>query len=147
MLNHLQKRTGLSSVCIAGGVAQNSVINGKITENTSYTNVYIPPAGHDAGISIGAALYMQHHILQKARGPGIFNAHMGSHFSNADIEKLLNAKNIAYRKLENLALYEVVTDKLISGAVVGWFNGKCEFGPRSLGGRSLLADPRRNDAQ
>ncbi|MEJ7676451.1 MAG: carbamoyltransferase N-terminal domain-containing protein [Segetibacter sp.] len=73
ILNHLQKRTGLQNVCIAGGVAQNSVANGKITRNTTFKNVYIPSAGHDAGISMGAALYVQHHVLSHPRTPPVYD--------------------------------------------------------------------------
>lgn len=147
ILNHLHTKTGLPNICIAGGVAQNSVANGKIMRNTGFTNVYVPPAGHDAGISMGAALYVQHQILKKNRSAPVFNAYMGSRFSNADIESLLKSRNICYRKLENSAIYDIVTNKLIEGAVVGWFRGRSEFGPRALGGRSILADPRRSDAR
>ena len=147
ILNHLQKRTGLDNVCIAGGVAQNSVANGKISRNTTFKNIYIPPAGHDAGISMGAALYVQHHTLKYPRQQPIWNAYTGSKFGNDEIETLLKEKNIAYRKLDDKELYDVVTDRLINSGVIGWFSGRAEFGPRALGGRSILADPRRMDAK
>jgi carbamoyltransferase len=146
MLTHLQKLTGLYNVCIAGGVAQNSVANGKITRNTAFKKIYIPSAGHDAGISMGAALYVQHQILNKVRQP-IWTAYTGSYFSNEQIEILLNDRNISYRRLKDEELYDVVSDRLINAGVVGWFSGKAEFGPRALGGRSILADPRRSDAK
>jgi carbamoyltransferase len=147
ILTHLQKRTGLNSVCIAGGVAQNSVANGKITRNTPFKEVYIPSAGHDAGISMGAALYVQHHIANTPRQQPIWSAYTGSNFENSDIEALLNNRSISYRKLTDEELYEAVAEKLVNAGVVGWFSGKAEFGPRALGGRSILADPRRNDAK
>ena len=147
ILNHLQKRTGLDNVCIAGGVAQNSVANGKISRNTTFKNIYIPSAGHDAGISMGAALYVQHHTLKYPRQQPILNAYTGSKFGNDEIETLLKEKNIAYRKLDDKELYDVVTDRLINSGVIGWFSGRAEFGPRALGGRSILADPRRMDAK
>jgi carbamoyltransferase len=147
LLNHLQKRTGLNNVCIAGGVAQNSVANGKISRSTTFKHIYIPSAGHDAGISMGAALYVQHHILKHVRQPAILTAYTGSRFTNEEIELLLSEKGISYRKLSDGDLYDLVSDQLINSGVIGWFSGRAEFGPRALGGRSILADPRRNDAK
>jgi carbamoyltransferase len=147
ILNGLQKRTGLKNVCIAGGVAQNSVANGKITSNTGFTNVYIPSAGHDAGISMGAALYVYNQTLKQPRQPAIWSAYTGSHFSNDEIERYLQSRNISYKKLPDAELYEYVATRLVNAGVVGWFSGRSEFGPRALGGRSILADPRRNDAK
>ncbi len=147
ILKHLHGKTKLDSVCIAGGVAQNSVANGKITRNTPFKNVYIPSAGHDAGISMGAALYVQHQIKKHPRQHAILSAYTGSSFVNTEIEQLLKDKNISFRRLNDIELYDVVSERLINAGVVGWFNGKAEFGPRALGGRSILADPRRNDAK
>jgi carbamoyltransferase len=143
----LQKKTGLSNVCIAGGVAQNSVANGKITSNTPFRNVYIPSAGHDAGISMGAALYVQHQLLGMERQAPIWSAYTGSRYSTPEIEELLLNKQIAFRKLSSTELFDTVAGRLANGAVVGWFSGRAEFGPRALGGRSILADPRRADAK
>lgn len=147
LLQGLHERTRLTSVCIAGGVAQNSVANGKITRNTSFKQVYIPSAGHDAGISMGAALYVHHQVLHQPRLPAIRSAYTGSRFSNEDIALYLQQEGVSYRKFEDEALFEIVSDALIQGGVIGWFNGRAEFGPRALGGRSILADPRREDAK
>ncbi len=147
ILESLHKKTGLMNVCIAGGVAQNSVANGKILTNTAFKNVYIPSAGHDAGISVGAALYVQHQTLKYPRQPAIKTAYTGSRFSNDEIKKALSKKNIPFSELDDEVLFEKITDCLIKGGVVGWFNGRAEFGPRALGGRSIIADPRRNDAK
>ena len=147
ILEHLYKRTGLENVCIAGGVAQNSVANGKITRNTSFKNVYIPSAGHDAGISMGAALFTQHQLLKTARQPAIRSAYTGSHFTNEEIKKILEHKQIAFEELPDAKLFDRMTNCMINGGVVGWFSGRAEFGPRALGGRSIIADPRRNDAK
>ena len=147
LLENLHKRTGLDNVCIAGGVAQNSVANGKIISNTSFKNVYIPSAGHDAGISLGAALYVQHQELKQPRQPAIRTAYTGSSFSNSEIRTSLGQKGISFSEYEDGQLFEKITECLVNGGVVGWFNGKAEFGPRALGGRSILADPRRNDAK
>ncbi len=147
VLNSLYERTKMDSVCIAGGVAQNSVANGKITRNTPFTKVYIPSAGHDAGIAMGAALYVHNHLLQNNRMPAIRSAYTGSTFNNEQIEKLLRAENIPFTFYPDEKLFEVVSDRLVDGGVIGWFNGRAEFGPRALGGRSILADPRRKDAK
>ena len=147
ILESLQKRTGLTNVCIAGGVAQNSVANGKILSNTSFKKVYIPSAGHDAGISAGAALYVQHQVLKYPRQPAIKTAYTGSRFTNEEIKNSLKEKNVLFSQFEDEVLFEKITDCLVNGGVVGWFNGRAEFGPRALGGRSILADPRRNDAK
>ena len=147
ILDHLRKVTGLDNVCIAGGVAQNSVANGKILAQTGFKKVYIPSAGHDAGISMGAALYTQHQICKQPRIKPILSAYTGSHFSNDEIEKFLLSRNIEFTRLDDDQLFSTVVDCLINGGVVGWFTGKAEFGPRALGGRSILADPRRADAK
>ncbi len=147
LLEHLHRRTGLDKVCIAGGVAQNSVAIGKITRNTPFKEVYIPPAGHDAGISMGAALYVQHQILQEPRQEAIWSAYTGASFSNEEIEAFLRDRGIPYQRMPDDQLYAHVANQLINAGVVGWFSGRAEFGPRALGARSILADPRRADAQ
>jgi carbamoyltransferase len=147
LLRELKKRTGLENVCIAGGVAQNSVANGKIAEATGFKGVYIPSAGHDAGISMGSALYHYHNNLGLPRNPAIYSAYTGIRFTNEEIEEILKAKGIRYQRLSDEDLYEVVTNKLIEPGVVGWYNGRAEFGPRALGARSILADPRNPKAK
>ncbi len=147
ILNHLQKKTGLKNICIAGGVAQNSVANGKLTRNTSFKNVYIPSAGHDAGISMGAALYVYNQTLKQPRKEAIWSAYTGARFTNEEIEQYLQSRKITYKRYSDEELYEKVSDQLINAGVVGWFNGRAEFGPRALGARSILADPRRTDAK
>ncbi|MEO6960744.1 MAG: carbamoyltransferase C-terminal domain-containing protein [Puia sp.] len=147
ILESLQKKTGLENICIAGGVAQNSVANGKLSRNTSFKNIYIPSAGHDAGISMGSALYVYHQVLGGPRQPPVYSAFTGSRFSNEEIEVYLRSRNIAYTRYAEEELYEVVADQLIKAGVVGWFNGRAEFGPRALGARSIIADPRRTDAK
>jgi carbamoyltransferase len=147
ILNHLQKRTGLENICIAGGVAQNSVANGKILEKTSFKNVYIPSAGHDAGTALGGALWLYNHILEKERLPAIYDAYTGAKFSTEEIEVVLKSENITYDKYDDAQLIEVVSDALVDGKVIGWFQGRAEFGPRALGHRSIIVDPRRNDAK
>ena len=147
LLNHLHRTTGINRVCIAGGVAQNSVANGKITRNTGFREVYIPSAGHDAGISMGAALYVQHQLLKMPRQEPIYSAYTGSRYTNDEIAAVLQEKGIAFTQMEDAQLYDMVTECLIGGGVVGWMSGRAEFGPRALGGRSIIADPRRSDAK
>lgn len=147
MLRFLHTKTAMDHLCLSGGVAQNSVANGKISTNTPFKQVYIPSAGNDAGISVGAALYVQHQILQQPRMPSAKSAYTGSHFSNEEIKRILFDQHISFEELEDEVLFDQITDSLINGGVVGWFNGKAEFGPRALGARSILADPRRTDAK
>jgi len=147
LLNALHDKTKMQAVCIAGGVAQNSVANGKITRNTPFRQVYIPSAGHDAGISMGAALFTHHIVLKNTVRHPIKSAYLGSHYSNAEIESVLNSRNVGFVKMEDDVLFDYLADRLVAGAVMGWFNGRAEFGPRALGGRSILIDPRRTDAK
>jgi carbamoyltransferase len=147
VLNYLHKITGLTKVCIAGGVAQNSVANGKITRNTPFKEVYIPSAGHDAGISMGSAYWVEHMVVKQQRCEPVFNANTGSRFSNEFIKAECERLNLIYRELADEELYPEIVKCLTEGGVVGWFNGRAEFGPRALGGRSIIADPRRNDAK
>jgi len=147
ILNALQKKTGLKNICIAGGVAQNSVANGKLSRNTGFENIYIPSAGHDAGIAMGAALYVYNQELKQPRQAPVYSAFTGSRFSNEEIEIYLQSRGISYTRFPESEIYDVVTDELIHAGVVGWFSGRAEFGPRALGARSIVADPRRTDAK
>jgi carbamoyltransferase len=147
LLNHLHKRTQLDRVCIAGGVAQNSVANGKMAANTPFKHIYIPPAGHDAGTCIGAALYVYNHLLGQPRTTPMVHGYLGSKYHNDEIEQMLKERGVAHKHYDDEALFDKVTSTLIDGGVVGWFQGRAEFGPRALGHRSILADPRRADAK
>jgi carbamoyltransferase len=147
ILNSLQKRTGLKSVCIAGGVAQNSVANGKILENTKFEEVYIPPAGHDAGTAMGSALWLFNHIQKNDRLPAVYDAYTGYKTNDLEIEACLKDRDVEFTKYSDNELIDTVATELINGAVVGWFQGRAEFGPRALGHRSILVDPRRADAK
>jgi carbamoyltransferase len=147
ILNSLQKKTGLKNICIAGGVAQNSVANGKLTRNTGFEHIYIPSAGHDAGISMGSALFVYNQVLKQSRQLPVYSAFTGSRFSNDEIEVYLKSRGIVYIRYPESEIYEIIADRLINSGVVGWFNGRAEFGPRALGARSIVADPRRADAK
>ena len=147
MLNKLYDKVKLKNLCLSGGVIQNSVLNGKIIEKTKFENIYIPVAAHDAGTSIGSGLYLYNQILRNKRLPASFTSYLGSKFKETEIIDLLRHNNIKYRKLNDNDLYNEVSNNLISGGVVGWFQGRAEFGPRALGHRSILVDPRREDAK
>lgn len=147
ILNHLHKKTGIDNLCIAGGVAQNSVANGKILKNTPFKNVYIPPAGHDAGTSIGSALFLYNQILKQKRVAPTYSGALGSQFSDSEIENYLESQKVNFVKYTDEELYDKVTECIINAGVVGWFQGRSEFGPRALGHRSIIIDPRRIDAK
>lgn len=147
MMDHLHQKTKCDDLCVAGGVAQNSVANGKIKQHTPFRRIYIPSAGHDAGISMGAAQYTYYQKNPQAKRFYIRNAYLGGQYTNDEIRKYLDEKHYAYNTLDDDALYAKVCDALMNGGVIGWFAGRAEFGPRALGGRSILADPRRPDAR
>lgn len=147
LLRQLHRRTGVRNLCLAGGVAQNSVANGKIAQETPFEKIYLPPAGHDAGTALGAALWVQHQELRIPRQPAMLNPFTGYQAKDSEIETLLRTKGLSVRRVEDLELFENVTDCIISGGVVGWYQGRAELGPRALGHRSILADPRRNDVK
>lgn len=147
ILNHLQKRTGVKNICIAGGVAQNSVANGKILDNTTFENIYIPPAGHDAGTAIGSALWLYNHIQGNSRIKPMTHSYFGSQFGDDEVEEFCKSKGINYKKYSDEKLYDTVVDCLINAGVIGWFQGRAEFGPRALGHRSIICDPTRDDAK
>ena len=147
LLNYIHKQTGATAVCLAGGVALNCVANGMIFERTPFRDVYIQPAAHDAGTSIGAALYVQHQILKQPRCFEMKHVYYGSEFSDAEVLRDLEAAGCAYHKLSEEPLITRTADAIAEGSIVGWFQGRAEFGPRALGNRSILADPRRKDMQ
>ena len=147
MLNHLHEKTGMDNLCLTGGVAQNSVANGKILANTPFKKLYVPSAGHDAGTSIGSALYFYNNDLGHPRIEPMYSGALGSKFTSEQIEKVMKDKGLNYQSYSDAELFDKVTDGIIEGGVIGWFQGRAEFGPRALGNRSILVDPRRSDAK
>ncbi|MEP7305905.1 MAG: carbamoyltransferase C-terminal domain-containing protein [Acidobacteriota bacterium] len=145
LLNEVQKRTGLKKVCLAGGVALNCVANGVLFERTPFEDVYIQPAAHDAGTAIGAALHVWNHVLGRPRSFVMKHCYYGPEFSDANIQAELEKGDVAYERLGECELVDRTARELVAGKIVGWFQGRMEFGPRALGGRSILADPRRPD--
>ena len=145
LLNFVQRQTGKTAVCLAGGVALNCVANGMIFERTDFQDVYIQPAAHDAGTSIGAALYVQHQELKLPRSFEMRHVYYGPEYSDSEILHELEAAGCKYHKLVEEDLIGCTAEAIAQGKIVGWFQGRMEFGPRALGNRSILADPRRKD--
>ena len=145
LLNHVQKQTGQKAVCLAGGVALNCVANGMIFERTDFRDIYMQPAAHDAGTSIGAALYVNHQILKQPRRYVMRHVYYGTEYSPSEIRGVLDATGVNYHCLDEDALLSRTAAEIADGQILGWFQGRMEFGPRALGNRSILADPRRKD--
>ena len=136
----LHRRTKSKNLCLAGGVALNCVCNGVLQEHSVYENIYIQPAAHDAGTAIGAAYILWNQILDNPKTYVMDNPYVGPEYSNNEIQKVLDSHKLKYSYHANI---EEVTAKLIAkGYIIGWFQGRAEIGPRALGNRSLLADPR-----
>ena len=146
MANYAYQITGLKHLCMAGGVALNSVANRKILSQTPFEEIYIQPAAGDGGASTGAALYGYHGILGKPRNFVMEHAYWGEEHSPADVYEFLTENNIPYELIENEdKLLERVADSIQNGKVIGWHQGRFEYGPRALGNRSILADPRSHE--
>ena len=146
MLNHLYKETKMENLCMAGGVALNSVANGKITRNTPFRNVWVQPAASDAGTSLGAAAYAYNIIFGNKRNYIMKSAYLGPSFSAGYIRNFLDKNNIIYKKFKNDdALIKLTANLIFNNNVVGWFQGRMEWGPRALGARSILSNAANPD--
>jgi carbamoyltransferase len=144
MARHLHEITGMKQLCMAGGVALNSVANYKVLRNGPFTDIYILPAPGDDGGSVGAAYWAYNHLLGEPRGPALDHAYLGSEYSDREIEEFLKKHSIAFEKIEDdERFFDYAAKQLADGQVCGWFRGRFEFGPRALGARSIIADPRR----
>src|SRR5207249_6819206 len=140
------EETGLTRLCMAGGVALNSVANGRIIRETPFEELYVHPAAGDGGAAVGAALYGYRAILGKARGFVMEHAAWGEAHGPDATERFLRESGIRYERIEDEdRLITRVVDRLESCGGVGWSQGRFEWGPRALGHRSILADPRRAD--
>ncbi|MCC6510085.1 MAG: carbamoyltransferase, partial [Pirellulaceae bacterium] len=146
LLHRLHLRTGSRQVCMTGGVAMNSVANGKITSATPFERVYIPAGAADNGTSFGAAFHVWNRHLSQPRSFVQDHAYWGCESDDDECEAALKKSGVPYERLRSEEdLTQRVSNWLIEGKVVGWFQGRMEFGARALGNRSLLADPRRTD--
>jgi carbamoyltransferase len=141
----LRKQTGIRNLCLAGGVALNCVANGKVLRDGHFDQIYIQPAAGDAGGALGAALVGYHLQLAQNRhvnGDAMQGAYLGPEFSQQEIEKRLKGCGARFDMLDEGALIDACAEDLAQGRALGWFQGRMEFGPRALGNRSILGDPR-----
>jgi carbamoyltransferase len=148
MLKKLAERTGLKAVCLAGGVAFNCVANGKIFDTTGFEQVYVHPAAGDGGLAVGAAYYVWHQILGKPRSFAMDHAYWGPRYTRDETRRAIDANGVAQNgcRVEELAedsLMQRTAAMVADGKILGWFQGRAEWGPRALGNRSIVADPRR----
>ena len=145
LVKQIHEMTGEKNLCMAGGVAFNSVMNGRIFHETPFENFYVQPAAGDAGCSLGSALYVWNQKLGKPRSHVMRGAYWGPGFTNEQCRVELDSAGLKYQTLDDSELLPRVAKMLSEGAIIGWFNGRMEWGPRALGARSFLADPRRAD--
>src|SRR6185369_10420807 len=141
VLNNLYERTGLTDLGLAGGVAYNSVMNGKILLNTPFKRIFVQPAAGDSGTALGVCYQIYNGVLKCERGEVMEGAYTGPQFSNDEIRAALDTSGLAYSHYDEVT--KRAAEDIAAGLVVGWFQGRMEFGPRALGNRSILADPRR----
>jgi len=143
LARHLHRETGLRQLCMAGGVALNSVANGRILRETPFDELFVQPAAGDGGGAVGAALFGYHMALGKPREFVMRHAYWGQEYGSAEVDAFLKTNGVAHTRIENDdTLIPRVVDAIQAGKVVGWFQGRFEWGPRALGNRSILADPR-----
>jgi len=145
ILNQLYEETKLDKLCLAGGVALNSVMNGKIPRHTPFKEVFVQPAAGDSGTAVGVCYHIYSMILSQPRSFVMEHAYTGPEFTEAQIEQALKQSSLSHRKLSNCALTQVAARAIADGKIVGWFQGRMEFGPRALGNRSIVVDPRRSE--
>jgi len=148
MLERLQRETGLKSVCLAGGVAFNCVANGKIPLSTGFENIYVHPAAGDAGLAVGAAQFVWHQVLGHPRDFSMEHAYWGPEFSRDEIRTATSSSRLgpsgcSISELPEQELLRKTAAIIAEGKILGWFQGRAEWGPRALGNRSIVADPRR----
>ena len=145
LLRTLHARTGEQNLCLAGGAAFNSVMNGRIISESPFERVYVQPVAGDAGCSLGAAFQTYHGLLGHPRCYEMNHAYMGPAYDSQECSAALEAAGLPSERLADEQLLPRVDQLIADGAIVGWFQGRAEFGPRALGNRSFVADPRRSD--
>jgi carbamoyltransferase len=145
LVDALWRRTKIPNICLAGGVALNAVANGRIRPETQFEEVFVQPAAGDSGIAVGSALYVWHQELGRPRGSAMEHAYWGPEYADDECAAALAAGGLEAERLDDEALFAYVAERIAEGDVVGWFQGRMEYGPRALGHRSIVADPRRED--
>jgi len=141
LLNALHQQVPSENIAMAGGCALNSVANGKLFDCTPFRQTWIQPAAGDEGLAIGAALHTYHTVLKQPRKFVMKNSYLGPEYSDVQIEASLKGAGLQFRKLERQALLEAAAEQIAAGKIVGWFQGRTEWGPRALGNRSIVAHP------
>jgi carbamoyltransferase len=145
IVTHLQETTGMTNLCLAGGVALNAVANGRIRPETGFDGLYVQPAAGDSGTAVGAAYYVWNQELGQPRSFVMTHAYTGPQYSDEELAAAFREAGFDATRLEDDMLFASVAERIAAGDVVGWFQGRMEFGPRALGHRSIVADPRRSD--
>lgn len=145
LVRKLQRETGQRVLCMAGGVALNSSFNGKVLPNTDFKDIYIHPAAGDAGTALGVCYYIWHQELGQSRSYVMTHAYTGPAYHNETIQQVLDQHNLWYELIDDDELVKRAAEIVAGGNVLGWFQGRMEWGPRALGNRSIIADPRRAD--
>jgi carbamoyltransferase len=145
ILNHLHEQTGLTELGLSGGVAYNSVMNGKILLNTPFRRVYVQPAAGDSGTALGVCYEIHNGILKQPRREVMLGAYTGPEFTDDEISTELESRNLSFETYSDEEVTRHAAQDIADGLVVGWFQGRMEFGPRALGNRSIVVDPRRAD--
>jgi carbamoyltransferase len=142
MVRYIHRETGLTNLCMAGGVALNCVANGRVIRETPIKELFVQPAAGDAGGAVGVAHYLYNTLEKEPRGRPWSHAYLGPEYGDEEIARYLEANGIPHRRLARAELLSETARLIADGDVIGWFQGRMEFGPRALGGRSILADPR-----
>jgi carbamoyltransferase len=142
MTRYIHQETGLANLCMAGGVALNCVANGRVIRETPFKNLFVQPAAGDAGGAVGVAHYLYNTLEKQPRGKAWTHAYLGPAYTDAEIREYLDSQGAKYKLLSDAELVQSTARLLSEANVIGWFQGRMEFGPRALGGRSILADPR-----
>jgi carbamoyltransferase len=145
LVRRLYERTRVPNLCLAGGVALNAVANGRIRPETPFEEVYVQPAAGDSGTAVGAAFSVWHEELAQSRGFVMEHAYWGPGYSDDECAAAVAAAGLDGERLDDDELFPLVAERIAAGDVVGWFQGRMEFGPRALGHRSIVVDPRRPD--
>ena len=142
MANYAYKETGSKNLCMAGGVALNCVANGRVLRETPFENIFIQPAAGDAGGAVGVATYMYHTVEGNKREWEWKHAYLGPQYKTDEIREYLDKGNVPYKELTEEEILDKTSDAIIDQKVIGWYQGRMEFGPRALGNRTIIADPR-----
>src|SRR5439155_21447282 len=145
LLRRLHRRIPTPRLVLAGGVALNCVVNGRIREETPFEDVWVQPAATDGGTSVGAALWVWNQLLGMPRGWEMRHVFLGPSYDSEAFDAALGAAGLQAKVLDESELADYVAERVADGAIAGWYQGATEFGPRALGNRSIVCDPRRPD--